>query len=67
MGGLGAVEIIVIIGVAVLLFGGARIASLGKGLGEGIRNFRRGLRDDEEPPPKQLPGKVGADDKEKPA
>jgi sec-independent protein translocase protein TatA len=69
MGSLGAVEILVILGVALLLFGGSRLAGLGKGLGDGIRNFKRGIRDDDEPPPKPAAGKAkaGADDKEKPA
>jgi sec-independent protein translocase protein TatA len=31
--------------VLLILFGGARLATAGKGLGEGIRNFRRALRD----------------------
>ena len=35
------------IGLAVLLlFGAGRLADIGKGLGEGIRNFRKGLKDD---------------------
>lgn len=29
--------------VIILLFGGKRLASLGKGLGDGIRNFRKGV------------------------
>jgi sec-independent protein translocase protein TatA len=47
-------EIVLILGVALLLFGAGRIADIGKGLGEGIRNFKKGLKDDE--PPK-LPAK----------
>jgi sec-independent protein translocase protein TatA len=31
--------------IALLLFGAGRIATLGKGLGEGIRNFKRGLKE----------------------
>lgn len=45
MGSLGPGEILIIGLVAVVLFGGSRIASLGKGLGEGIRNFKRGLKE----------------------
>ena len=67
MGSLGPLEIVLIVGVALLLFGAGRIASLGKGLGEGIRNFKRGIKDDDEPPPKALPKKGEADDGEKPA
>jgi sec-independent protein translocase protein TatA len=56
MGRFGITEILLILGIALLLFGAGRIADIGKGLGEGIRNFKKGLRDDEEPP-KQLPKK----------
>lgn len=55
MGRLGPLEIVIILGVVLLLFGAGRIADIGKGLGEGIRNFKKGLKDDDEPPPpKQL-------------
>ncbi len=55
MGRLGPLEIVIILGVVLLLFGAGRIADIGKGLGEGIRNFKKGLKDDEDaPPPKQL-------------
>jgi sec-independent protein translocase protein TatA len=37
---LGGWEWVILIGVAVLLFGGARIASLGKGAGQAIREFK---------------------------
>ncbi|MBW2528462.1 MAG: twin-arginine translocase TatA/TatE family subunit [Deltaproteobacteria bacterium] len=40
-------QILIIIGIALLLFGAGRIADVGKGLGEGIRNFKKGLREDE--------------------
>ena len=45
-------QIAVIILLLVLLFGASRIAGIGKGLGEGIRNFKKGLSED--PEPKQL-------------
>ncbi len=54
MGRLGPLEIVLILGVALLLFGASRIADIGKGLGEGIRNFKKGIKDDD--PPK-LPSK----------
>lgn len=63
MGSLGATEIILIVIVALLLFGAGRIADIGKGMGEGIRQFKKGLKDDE--PPRSLPGKgetAGPDD-----
>ena len=55
LGGLGAPELIVIALIALLLFGAGRIADIGKGLGQGIKNFKQGLKEagddaDEEPP-----------------
>lgn len=51
MGRLGITEILLIVGLAVLLFGGTRIADVGRGLGEGIKNFKKGMRDGDEPEP----------------
>jgi sec-independent protein translocase protein TatA len=45
MGNLGFGEIMLILGVAVLLFGAGRIADIGKGLGQGIKNFKQGLKE----------------------
>ena len=49
MGNIGPTEILLIALVALLLFGAGRIADIGKGLGQGIKNFKAGLKDDEEP------------------
>jgi sec-independent protein translocase protein TatA len=49
MGRFGITEILILLGLAILFFGGARIANIGKGLGEGIKNFKKGLKDDDEP------------------
>jgi sec-independent protein translocase protein TatA len=35
--------------VVLLLFGGSRLGDIGKGLGEGIKNFKKGLTDDDKP------------------
>jgi len=49
MGTLGPMEIVVIAGVGLLLFGGKRLADLGSGLGQGIKSFKQGLRESDEP------------------
>lgn len=41
---IGLPELLVILVVAVLLFGGKKIPEVAKGLGEGIRNFKDSLK-----------------------
>lgn len=56
MRSLGVPELLVILAIGVLLFGGKKIPEVAKGLGEGIRNFKNALKGDEKPPedkPKQ--------------
>ena len=45
MGSIGAPELLVIALLALLLFGAGRIADIGKGLGQGIKNFKQGLKE----------------------
>ena len=45
--GLGGWEILIIVFVILLLFGGAKIPELMKGLGKGVKSFKEGLKDDE--------------------
>jgi sec-independent protein translocase protein TatA len=49
MFGLGMPELLVILVIIIFIFGTSRIASLGKGLGEGIRNFKKGIKDEDDP------------------
>ena len=54
MGNIGPGELLIIGLIALLLFGAGRIADIGKGLGQGISNFKKGLRDaDEDDKPKK--------------
>ncbi len=41
-------EIILIVGVVLLLFGGRKIPEMMKGLGTGVKEFKKGIKDDEE-------------------
>lgn len=54
MGSFGFQELIVIFLIIILLFGATRLPQIGKGLGEGIRNFKKGLKGDEGATPERL-------------
>jgi sec-independent protein translocase protein TatA len=45
MGSLGTGELLVILVIVVVIFGANKIPQLGKGLGEGIRNFKSAMKD----------------------
>ena len=51
--GLGTPEVIVILGLAILLFGGKKLPEVAKGLGEGIRNFKNALKEENAAPEKK--------------
>jgi len=41
---IGPMELLIILVIALLLFGGKKIPEVAKGLGEGIRNFKNSLK-----------------------
>ena len=45
---LGPTELLIILAIVVLLFGVGRIGKIGKELGSGMREFRKGLQGDDE-------------------
>jgi sec-independent protein translocase protein TatA len=51
MFGLGFSELILILFIVILIFGTSRLPELGKGLGEGIRNFKKSVRGEDEKKP----------------
>lgn len=51
MFGLGTPELIVILGIAFLVFGGKKLPEIGSGLGKAISSFKKGLREAEETVP----------------
>lgn len=46
MPNIGLPELVVIVLVALLFFGGKRLGDIGRGIGEGIRNFRTAVKDE---------------------
>lgn len=48
MPGIGMSELLVILVIVVVLFGATRLPQLGKGLGEGIRNFKNSIKSGQE-------------------
>ncbi|HXG57917.1 MAG TPA: twin-arginine translocase TatA/TatE family subunit [Thermoanaerobaculia bacterium] len=50
-GSFGIAELLLILFIVIIIFGASRLPQLGKGLGEGISNFREGLKKGKEEPP----------------
>lgn len=53
MGRIGGGELLLILLIALLIFGPSKLADMGKGLGEGLKNFKKGIspEDDTKKPP----------------
>lgn len=47
-GKIGLPELLLLVAIALLIFGPSKLADLGKGLGEGIRNFKSSVREGEQ-------------------
>jgi sec-independent protein translocase protein TatA len=48
-------HLLVILGIALLVFGPKKLPELGKGLGQGISGFKSALKDDDPQPPQSKP------------
>jgi sec-independent protein translocase protein TatA len=58
MPSLGVPELAIIFLIIIVLFGASKIPQIGKGLGEGIRNFKKGIKEAEEDQTR-IPEKTG--------
>lgn len=47
--GMGAPELLIILAVLLLLFGGAKLPSLARGLGQSIKEFKKAAKDEDDP------------------
>jgi len=56
IGGLSPMELIIIVAVIVLLFGSSKIPQLMRGVGSGINEFKKGLKEGDQPPGDVKPG-----------
>ena len=53
MRSIGLPELLIVLGIAILLFGGRKIPEVAKGLGEGIKNFKNALKQEDKPEEKK--------------
>ena len=48
-GSLGVPELLIILLIVLIIFGASKLPQLGKGLGQGLRNFKDSVKGDEPP------------------
>lgn len=48
IGPLGLPEMLVILAIVILIFGANRLPELGRGIGAGIKNFKSGMKHDDD-------------------
>jgi sec-independent protein translocase protein TatA len=59
MPSLGVPELMIVFLIVVVLFGASRLPMIGKGLGEGIKNFKKGMKGADDTPD-QIEEKAGS-------
>jgi len=67
MFGLGATELIIILVIVIVLFGGSKLPEIGRGIGEAIKNFKKATSDKPEidVTPKDKSGDTGTNKESK--
>jgi sec-independent protein translocase protein TatA len=63
MGGIGITELLVVLGIVLVLFGGRRLPQLGRDLGSGMREFKNSITGRDKP---ELPEGAEAGDSAEP-
>ena len=58
--GIGGTELLIILGIILLLFGGTKLPSLARGLGQSMKEFKKASKDDPEDE-KDVPAKKPVD------
>lgn len=60
--GLGPMELVIILVILLVLFGGSKLPSLAKGLGQSVKEFKKAQKEEEEPakPATSAPATVAA-------
>jgi len=48
-------HLIIVLVIALLIFGPSKLPGLGKGLGEGLRGFKEGIKGNPDPPKQDTP------------
>jgi sec-independent protein translocase protein TatA len=61
MGSLSLVHWLILGGVGVILLGGGRFSSLAGDMAKGIKQFKKGMAEDDETPPTRIEGKRADD------
>jgi sec-independent protein translocase protein TatA len=67
LGGLGPTEVIIVLGIALVVFGAGKLPDIASGLGKGLRDFKKAMRDldetDSDSSPKDKTGETRSKDK----
>jgi sec-independent protein translocase protein TatA len=52
--GIGGTELLIILAIVLLLFGGAKLPQLARGLGQSMKEFKKAAKDDDPPAKEEL-------------